>query len=223
MLHLLHPSLARAAALEPHRLRQGSLAAAAAMVAVTALLMNAVPAAIAEASESVEAVAPTTQLFAAASLDSAPVDLLEYTVDVRPALMYPVGAGAPLGSPFGPRSAPCAACSSNHTGIDWNPGRGFPIVAIADGVVSNIGPAGSSLGVWVAIDHVVNGQAVTSIYGHMEHGSLVHSIGQAVRVGDQVGRVGSTGVVTAPHLHFELHIGGGAVNPAPWLVANGAQ
>ncbi len=192
------------------------------MVAVAALLINAVPAAIAEASEPAEPT-PTAQLFAAASIETAPVDLLEYTVDVRPALMYPVGAGAPLGSSFGPRSAPCASCSSNHTGIDWNPGRGFPIVAIADGVVSNIGPAGSSLGVWVAIDHVVNGQAVTSIYGHMERGSLVHSIGQEVRVGDQVGSVGSTGVVTAPHLHFELHIGGRAVNPAPWLVANGAQ
>jgi murein DD-endopeptidase MepM/ murein hydrolase activator NlpD len=222
MLHLLHPALPRVAALNPYRLRQGALVAAAALVAVGALLVNTVPAAIAVASETDEP-APRTQLLSVATMEVAPLEALEYTVDVRPALQYPVGAGAPVGSGFGPRDAACAACSTLHEGIDWNPGRGFPIVAIADGVVSKVVTSGSSLGVYVVIDHVINGQSISSVYGHMENGSLTLSVGQEVRGGDQVGSVGSTGVTTAPHLHFELRIGGRAINPAAWLAANGAQ
>lgn len=222
MLHLIHPSLARAAALDPHSLRHRALVGAAALVAIAALLVNAVPAAIAVADESDEAL-PASQLFAAASIAAAPIESLEYTVDARPPLMYPVGAGAPVGSPFGYREAACGACSTNHTGIDWNPGRGFPIVSIADGVVSKVVTAGSSLGVYIVIDHVVNGQSISSVYGHMENGSIRHAVGDELRVGDQVGTVGSTGVTTAPHLHFEIRIGGTPINPAPWLAANGAQ
>lgn len=222
MLHLVHPSLARAAALDPHSLRHRALVGATALVAAAALLINAVPAAIAVADESDEVV-PASQLFSAASVAAAPIETLEYTVDARPPLMYPVGAGAPVGSPFGYRTAACGACSTNHTGIDWNPGRGYPIVAMADGVVSKVVTSGSSLGVYIVIDHVVNGQAVSSVYGHMENGSLRHSVGDEVRVGDQVGTVGSTGVTTAPHLHFEIRIGGSPINPAPWLASNGAQ
>jgi murein DD-endopeptidase MepM/ murein hydrolase activator NlpD len=222
MYHLLHPSLSRAAALDPYRLRHRVLIGAAALVATSALLINAVPAAIAVASETDEPV-PATQLIAATTVDAPVLEATEYTVDVRPPLVYPVGANAPVGSGFGPRDAACAACSTMHEGIDWNPGRGFPIVAIADGVVSKVVTSGSTLGVYVVIDHVINGQEISSVYGHMEQGSLTLQVGQEVRGGDQVGTVGSTGVTTAPHLHFELRIGGRAINPAPWLAANGAQ
>ncbi len=222
MFHLLHPSLSRAAALDPYRLQHRVLVGAAALVAASALLINAVPAAIAVASETNEP-APATQLIAATSVEAPALDVTEYTVDVRPPLVYPVGANAPVGSGFGPRDAACGACSTMHTGIDWNPGRGFPIVAIADGVVSKVVTSGSTLGVYVIIDHVINGQEVSSVYGHMENGSLTLQVGQEVRGGDQVGTVGSTGVTTAPHLHFELRINGNAINPAPWLAANGAQ
>jgi len=222
MYHLLHPSLSRAAALDPYRLHHRVLVGAAAFVAVSALLINAVPAAIAVASETDKPV-PATQLIAATSVEAPALEVAEYTVDVRPALVYPVGANAPVGSGFGPRDAACGACSTMHTGIDWNPGRGYPIIAIADGVVSKVVTSGSTLGVYVIIDHVINGQEISSVYGHMEQGSLTLQVGQDVRGGDQVGTVGSTGVTTAPHLHFELRINGGAINPAPWLAANGAQ
>lgn len=222
MFHLLHPSLSRAAALDPRRLEQRVLVAAAAVIAASALLINAVPAAIAVASETGEPQS-ASQLFAASSVDAEPLEMVEYTVDVRPVLQYPVGAGAPVGSGFGPRDAACSACSTMHEGIDWNPGRGFPIVAIADGVVRKVVTSGSSLGVYVVIDHVINGQAISSVYGHMEQGSLTLQVGHNVRGGDQVGTVGSTGVTTAPHLHFELRIDGRAINPAPWLASNGAQ
>jgi murein DD-endopeptidase MepM/ murein hydrolase activator NlpD len=248
MLHLIHPALPRAAALDPLRLRQQSLGVAAVGIALALLISSSVSVSLARAAETAAQMA-TVQAFPAtedaavsapdaaapeaAAAGSAPSTLAassatsaireEFTIDVRPPLVYPVGANAPVGSPFGPRDQACSACSTDHTGVDWNPGRGTPIVAIADGVVSKIGPAGSTLGVWVAIDHVVNGQEITSIYGHMEAGSMPYALGDRVRVGDVVGTVGSTGVTTAPHLHFELRIDGRAINPLPWLAANGAQ
>lgn len=221
MLHLIHPALPRAAALDPHRLRQQSLGIAAVGISLALLISSSVSVSLARAAETAENIAVVQSLpTSAVAADAARA---EFTIDVRPPLVYPVGANAPVGSPFGPRDQACAACSTNHTGVDWNPGRGTPIVAIADGVVSKIGPAGSTLGVWVAIDHVINGQEITSIYGHMEAGSMPYALGDRVRVGDVVGTVGSTGVTTAPHLHFELRIGGRAINPLPWLAANGAQ
>ncbi|UTT61871.1 M23 family metallopeptidase [Microcella humidisoli] len=264
MLHLLHPSLPRAAALDPYRVRHHVLVAAASVITLTLLLGNGVSTALAVAAEQAEESSqPAPQLFvtapegavaeavapaAAASLSAAtdgatgevPADETpaaeadaldaaapsarpEFTIDVRPPVMYPVGSGAPVGSPFGPRDRACGACSTQHQGVDWNPGRGTPIVAMADGVVSKVVTSGSTLGVYLIIDHVVNGQAISSVYGHMENGSLTLRVGDEVRVGDQVGRVGSTGVTTAPHLHFELRIGGSAINPLPWLAANGAQ
>jgi murein DD-endopeptidase MepM/ murein hydrolase activator NlpD len=248
MLHLIHPALPRAAALDPHRLRQQSLGVAAVGIALALLISSSVSVSLARAAETAaqmstaqafpatdDAAVPAVQPAApeGAAAESAPSTLAassatsavreEFTIDVRPPLVYPVGANAPVGSPFGPRDQACSACSTDHTGVDWNPGRGTPIVAIADGVVSKIGPAGSTLGVWVAIDHIINGQEITSIYGHMETGSMPYALGDRVRVGDVVGTVGSTGVTTAPHLHFELRIDGRAINPLPWLAANGAQ
>lgn len=249
MLHLLHPSLPRAAALDPYRLRHHLLVAGTSAVAITLLFSVGVSSTLAAAAQRAEESQPTTQVFLAApeaaaaasepaaesaalssvaGADAAPEAVAptarpKFTMDVRPPLMYPVGAGAPLGSGFGPRDRACDACSTMHQGVDWNPGRGTPIVAIADGVVSKVVTSGSTLGVYVIIDHVVNGQAISSVYGHMESGSLTLRVGDEVRVGDQIGRVGSTGVTTAPHLHFELRIGGGAINPIPWLAANGAQ
>lgn len=221
MLHLIHPALPRAAALDPHRLRQQSLGVAAVGIALALFVSSSVSSTLARAAENAEDSAVVQAIpTSAVAADAARAD---FTIDVRPPLLYPVGANAPVGSPFGPRDQACSACSTDHTGVDWNPGRGTPIVAIADGVVSKIGPAGSTLGVWVAIDHVINGQEITSIYGHMETGSMPYALGDRVRVGDVVGTVGSTGVTTAPHLHFELRIDGRAINPLPWLAANGAQ
>ena len=247
MLHLLHPALSRAAALDPYRFRHRALVASASLVALGLLLSTGVNSALATATAAeTEQRLPQSQLFTAAAANAGdavataaanvgdavaaadsvtePAPAREtFTVDVRPALLYPVGAGAPVGSPFGPREQACDACSTLHQGVDWNPGRGTTIVAIADGVISKIGEPGNSLGVYVTIDHVVNGQPITSVYGHMEEGSMPYSVGDFVRGGDPVGRVGSTGVTTAPHLHFEIRVGGTAINPVPWMAANGAQ
>lgn len=260
MLHLVHPALSRAAALDPYRFRHYALVASASAVALALLFSNGVSSALAMAEDAELQTQPVAQQFIPAPAGSAPevtltapaepvaaslsaaelaaVDpgaeaveppvsdsaaRLDFTIDVRPPLVYPVGAGAPVGSSFGPRDQACGACSTMHQGVDWNPGRGTPIVAIADGVVSKIGAPGSTLGVYLTIDHVIGGQRITSVYGHMEAGSMPYQVGDVVRVGDPVGRVGSTGVTTAPHLHFELRIGGTAINPVPWMIANGAQ
>jgi murein DD-endopeptidase MepM/ murein hydrolase activator NlpD len=228
MLHLLHPSLSRVAILEPYRFRPHVLMASVALVALGLLATTTVSAALAAASTSDQTASAqqvvTQQVFVTAPDADRTLFVREpFTVDVRPPLMYPVGANAPMGSPFGPRAKGCAACSTQHTGVDWNPGSGTPVGSVADGVVSSIGNPGNGYGVHLTIDHLVDGQAVTSLYAHLQTRSIQVSVGDRVRVGDTVGLVGATGIATAPHLHFELQVRGSTVNPAAWLAARGAQ
>lgn len=131
-------------------------------------------------------------------------------------VVWPVGA-SPISAGFGLRDAPCAACSSNHKGIDFTPGSGYPISAIADGVVSEVQVSDSGYGNWVLIDHVVDGQVVQSGYAHMQFGSITVSVGDFVSAGQQIGAVGNTGVSTGAHLHFELRVDETQVDPQPWL------
>ncbi len=82
---------------------------------------------------------------------------------------------------------------------------------------------GGSLGTVIMIDHVIDGQTVTSVYAHMIEGSRTVEIGDTVRVGQIIGETGNTGMSTGPHLHFEIRIGGinGTwVDPLEWLYAN---
>jgi murein DD-endopeptidase MepM/ murein hydrolase activator NlpD len=222
MLHLIHPALSRAAALEPRRLRHDALVAAAVAVALALAVNSTVSATLATAAENAAA-QPQAQQFAAASVTAPPTVRDDYTVDVRPPLMYPVGAGAPIGSSFGLRPSTCAGCPSVHKGVDWTPGYGAPVVAMADGVVSLIGNPGSALGTHLEISHVIDGRSVTSVYAHLVAGSIPWALGDRVRVGDLVGNVGTTGVTVGAHLHFELRVDGVTIDPVPWLRANGAQ
>jgi murein DD-endopeptidase MepM/ murein hydrolase activator NlpD len=231
MLQFIHPALSRAAMLDPYRFRHQALLVAALVVGGSLMLSTSVNATLATATESNEQTA-STQVFAAdldlatssAAAVASGADVREdFTVDVRPPLVYPVGVAAPVGSSFGPRAAACDACSTQHFGVDWNPGYGTPVVSIADGVVTLIGDPSNSLGVHLEIEHVVNGQTITSVYAHLQAGSIPYIAGDRVRGGDQIGLVGQTGVTTAPHLHFELRIDGTAINPVPWMLANGAQ
>lgn len=244
MLHLVHPSLSRAAALDPHRLRQQALVVSATLVTLGLVLSSSVSATLAAASESAASVSrsqiflaapagspaspqPDAATASAATLRAAtpvgPAAREPFTIDQRPPLVYPVGIGAPVGSPFGLRAAPCASCPTVHNGVDWNPGYGTTVVSIADGVVSMIGNPGSALGTHLEIEHIVDGQPVTSVYAHLVAGSIPLQLGDRVRVGDPVGLVGATGTVTAAHLHFELRVDGVTINPVPWMRANGAQ
>jgi len=102
-----------------------------------------------------------------------------------------------------------------------NPGEGTPIQVIADGVVTKaVASDAGGLGVYVYIDHVIDGETITSVYAHMLEGSLQLSVGQVVKVGDQVGNVGNTGTSTGAHLHFEIHVNGVPIDPIPWLTSH---
>jgi len=135
------------------------------------------------------------------------------------AIRWPFPYATPISSGFGDRVAPCRGCSSHHNGVDFTPGVGTPIYAIADGVVSASEFSGS-FGQHVYMDHVINGQKVESIYGHMLAGSSPLVAGQSVKVGDLIGLVGSTGASTGAHLHLEVHLDGVVVDPFAWLQAN---
>lgn len=136
-------------------------------------------------------------------------------------VQWPFAVGVHIGDRFGYRN--CAGCSANHHGQDFNPGSGAEIQSIADGVVSVAENGGGSLGVVIMVDHVLDGQAVTSVYAHMQYDSMRYNVGDIVEVGDVLGNTGTTGMSTGPHLHFEIRVGGvdGTwVDPLEWLYAN---
>ncbi len=107
-----------------------------------------------------------------------------------------------------------------HNGVDMLAPAGTPIYATAAGVVRASAESIGGYGVCVMIDSVVGGQRVQSTYGHMIYGSRQVAAGQTVAAGQLIGYVGSTGRSTANHLHFEVWINGGMVEPYSWLAAN---
>jgi len=110
--------------------------------------------------------------------------------------------------------------SGYHQGVDLLTSCGTPIYATAAGVVKVSQESYGGYGVGVSIDHVIGGQQVNSLYGHMTYGSRQVAVGQSVEAGQLIGLVGSTGSSTACHLHFEVHINGSVVDPWAWLQAN---
>ncbi len=144
-----------------------------------------------------------------------------FTNNPNGTIQWPFAVGVHIGDQIGYRN--CAGCSVNHGGQDFNPGVGAPIQAIADGVVSYAEDGEASLGVHMMIDHMINGELVTSVYAHMIHGSMLFAEGDVVKVGQVIGKTGSTGMSTGPHLHFEIREGGitgTKVDPLAWLYAN---
>jgi murein DD-endopeptidase MepM/ murein hydrolase activator NlpD len=120
-------------------------------------------------------------------------------------LMMP--AQGPITSYFGYRYHPILHFTRFHAGLDIGAGWGSPIVAAADGQVVGAGWSGG-YGREVQIAHA---GGLTSIYGHMSE--IVAQPGSYVRAGQLIGYVGSSGLSTGPHLHFEVRQGGQPVNP----------
>ncbi|WP_182045271.1 M23 family metallopeptidase [Curtobacterium sp. ME26] len=124
-----------------------------------------------------------------------------------------------MSSGFGYRAAPCGACSSLHQGLDFNPGMGAPIGAVAAGTVRVSGTY-FSYGNTVIIDHVIDGRRVSTLYGHMIPGSSPLRAGDTVAAGQFIGSVGSSGVSTGAHLHLEVLMDGVTpIDPEAWLEA----
>ncbi|WP_292825526.1 M23 family metallopeptidase [Microbacterium sp.] len=110
--------------------------------------------------------------------------------------------------------------SGYHQGVDLLSSCGEPLYATAAGVVSVSQESYGGYGVAISIDHVLGGQQVNSLYGHMTYGSRQVSVGQYVSAGQLIGLVGSTGSSTACHVHFEIHVNGSVIDPWAWLQAN---
>ncbi len=141
-----------------------------------------------------------------------------YVISQFTPVQWPIAPSSDVSSGFGWRMAPCSwGCSSDHQGVDFDPGAGVEILAIADGVVVQSSIDGG-LGQHVVIEHSIEGQKVQSVYGHMIFGSQTVNVGDEVTRGQLLGNVGSTGASTGAHLHFEIRPGGGeAVEPLVWL------
>jgi murein DD-endopeptidase MepM/ murein hydrolase activator NlpD len=105
-----------------------------------------------------------------------------------------------------------------HAGVDFAAAPNTPEHAVGAGRVISAGWAFSGYGISVVIDH---GNGYLTHYAHMV--KTVVSTGQKVKAGQVIGYEGSTGHVTGPHLHFEVHKGAmwNQINPAPWLRARG--
>lgn len=140
-----------------------------------------------------------------------------YTNDPDAAIQWPFMVGVGMSYGYGMRDG------RMHEGIDFVPGDGAPIQAIADGVVRQATEQGGGYGVTAYIDHVIDGKVITSHYSHMQYGSLKVKTGDTVKVGDIVGLTGDTGQSYGAHLHFELIVNGSTIDPMPWLKANAGR
>lgn len=143
-------------------------------------------------------------------------------VGTRPTVLgewgYPLSGGYYKSDGFGWRSVKdCSYCSSDHKGYDMSQKCGATIYAAGPGTVIRAGAWGT-FGNAVQIEH---GGGVTTIYGHMMWNSLVVQSGMDVVAGTTLGREGSTGASTGCHLHFEVRIGGVAVDPALFMAKRG--
>jgi murein DD-endopeptidase MepM/ murein hydrolase activator NlpD len=130
-------------------------------------------------------------------------------------MAMPIPGNPPVTSPYGMRMHPILHVYKLHTGIDFGAAAGTPFKAARDGTVTSAGWA-NGYGNRVVISHgTINGDQISTTYNHMS--AIDVSVGQKVKVGQQVGAVGSTGYSTGPHAHFEVMQNGKYVDPAPWL------
>ncbi|RUU12795.1 M23 family metallopeptidase [Mesorhizobium sp. USDA-HM6] len=112
-------------------------------------------------------------------------------------------------STFGPRKHPILGTVRIHKGVDWAAPVGTPIMAAFDGEITFQGDGGG-YGNLVKITHA-NGRETR--YAHMQKFAIASGVGTKVKAGDVIGYIGTTGLSTGPHLHFELYQNGEAIDP----------
>ena len=128
------------------------------------------------------------------------------TGEERGGLIAPVPGR--MSSSYGMRRHPILGYRRMHAGVDFKARHGTPIVAVTDGTVTGAGRMGGC-GNAVRLRH---GNGIDTRYCHMSR--IAVNRGASVRRGQVIGYVGSTGLSTGPHLHYEMYRGGKAVNPA---------
>ena len=124
---------------------------------------------------------------------------------------WPVPGSQRITSYYGYRIHPVYKTKKFHTGIDIGAGYGLDIVAGGDGVVT-MATTNGGYGKCVIINH---GSGITTLYGHCS--TLLVSVGDKVAKGQIIAKVGSTGVSTGPHLHFEVRVNGSTTDPLQYL------
>lgn len=112
-------------------------------------------------------------------------------------------------STFGPRKHPILGTVRIHKGVDWAAPVGTPIAAAFDGEITFQGDGGG-YGNLVKISH---GNGRETRYAHMQRFAIKDGVGTKVKAGDIIGYIGTTGLSTGPHLHFELYQNGEAIDP----------
>ena len=132
---------------------------------------------------------------------------------MRP-LRWPLD-GALVSSGYGPRRHPILGGTRRHGGVDLPAPSGTPVRAAADGAVRYFGRNGS-YGRFIRLDH---GFGLETAYGHLSRYALGLRRDRRVRRGEVIGFVGSSGLSTGPHLHYEVRINGRAIDPLPVMPA----
>lgn len=136
-------------------------------------------------------------------------------------LSWPM-ASFTITQPFGPTSVllepRLGPYAHFHTGVDLAAPLGTAVMAAADGVVVAVGHTAVGYGNYVVIAH---GGGVATLYGHLLATDVV--VGQLVLRGQLIGREGSTGLSTGPHVHFELRVNDAVVDPMPYLPVPGTS
>ncbi|HAQ59037.1 MAG TPA: hypothetical protein DCR63_00600 [Microbacterium sp.] len=126
-------------------------------------------------------------------------------------IQWPFAVGVPISDGYGPR------WGSFHYGLDFTPGEGAEIQAVAAGTVRIANESGGAFGVHVMVDHEINGETFSTHYAHMLYGSLQVKVGDVVEPGTVLGYVGDTGLSYGSHLHFEVFVNGARIDPLTWL------
>jgi murein DD-endopeptidase MepM/ murein hydrolase activator NlpD len=134
--------------------------------------------------------------------------------------IWPVAGGAGhISMMFGQNTHPFTGDQYIHKGLDISTFRqGDPILATADGQVVSVDYSPNDFGLYVTIKHK---HGFYTRYAHMSSARVV--VGQKVQQGDTIGAIGSTGLVTGPHLHYEIHIGSDVVDPYNYMNIRGVS
>lgn len=130
-------------------------------------------------------------------------------------LLFPI-TGSHIGNrDFGMKYHPILHRYRMHKGVDIVAGYGVSIHCAADGIVIKA-TVMRGFGNVLMVDH---GGGISTVYAHCSR--LIAHSGQRVKRGEIIGKVGSTGLATGPHLHFEVHVNNVAVNPRNWIASRG--
>ncbi len=139
--------------------------------------------------------------------------LLQHMPSIKPVREDKLKRSVELLSGFGLRLHPIHKVVKMHKGIDFTAPEGTDVIATGDGVVVRVKNRKYGYGKHIVIDH---GYGYQTLYAHLS--KVLVRKGQRVKRGQVIGKIGNTGTSTAPHLHYEVHYHGKAVNPIYYVM-----